>query len=142
VDPRIEVVDPLIKVIYLAHPIRDNRGIWYHNVNIRQAEAIALELWQMGFAVICPGKNTENFDGAAPDAVWLQGDLEMLARCDAVVMAPGWSDSRGAKDEYALASELEKPVFFWQRSDHRNALQRIGLNQAVEDAIGGPDFSL
>lgn len=112
-----------IKLIYLAHPIRDDRGMWYHAQNIRQAEAIALALWQMGFAVICPGKNTKNFDGAMPDHAWLWGDLEMLRRCDAVVMAPGWTNSRGAKGEFDLAMELGIPVFFWNRAEHKNILQ-------------------
>lgn len=102
-----------MKVIYLAHPIRDSRGFWFHQQNIRRAERIALELWLMGFAVICPGKNTEFMDGAAKDDVWLKGDLEILKRCDLVVMAPGWQQSVGAKAERLQAVAHEKPVYFW-----------------------------
>lgn len=128
-------MDPQIKVLYLAHPIRDKRGIWYHNQNIRQAEAIALDLWLMGFAVICPGKNTENFDGAAVDDVWLRGDLEILARCDAVVMAPSWMDSEGARGELDLARSLDMPVFFWHIAEHKNRLQDIANANVQADSL-------
>lgn len=102
-----------MRVVYLAHRIRDPRGIYYHQQNIERAAAIALRLWQMGFAAICPGLNTLNFDGSAPDDVWLKGDIAIMRRCDAVVMAPGWQTSVGAKGEREHALKCGIPVFDW-----------------------------
>ena len=47
--------------------------------------------------------NTAFMDGAAHDSVWLDGDLEMLRRCDIVVMLPNWEQSEGATAEHAEA---------------------------------------
>ena len=101
-----------MKVLYLAHKIRD-QGLWQHQQNIRAAEAVALTLWQAGAAIICPGKNTEFFDGAAEDDTWLNGDLEILKRCDAIIMGPFWRESVGARREREEAIVASKPVFFW-----------------------------
>jgi hypothetical protein len=103
-----------MKVAYVAGPYRGGtiRGTVE---NIRSAEAVALELWRMGFAVICPHLNTCLFDGALPDSVWLEGDLAILARCDVVVLAPGWEASEGARAEAVRAEESGIPVLVWPR---------------------------
>lgn len=80
--------------------------------NIRNAERVAIEYWRKGYAVICPHKNTALFDGLAPDSVWLSGDLEMLRRCDVVVMIPGWKASSGAINEESLALNLGKEIHY------------------------------
>lgn len=102
-----------MKVIYLAHKIRDPRGPWWMQQHIRDAESVALELWKMGAAVICPGKNTFLFDGAADDSLWLTGDLEIIKRCDAVVMHSNWTTSVGAQAERRFAINNNIPVFYW-----------------------------
>jgi hypothetical protein len=101
-----------MKVAYVAGKYRAPtvRGIVE---NIRAAEAVAIELWRMGFAVVCPHLNTACFDGAAPDEVWLKGDLEILSRCDLVVMVPGWEQSSGACGERDFAEEHDLPVYYW-----------------------------
>ena len=58
---------------YVAGPYRSDSGHGIYQ-NIRRAEKVALKLWRLGFSVICPHKNTEHFDGACPDDVWLAGD--------------------------------------------------------------------
>lgn len=56
---------------------------------------------------LCPHLNTAHFDADSklPDDVWLNGDLVMLARCDALVTVPGWQSSAGATDEVYLATD-------------------------------------
>jgi len=81
--------------------------------NIRSAEAVAIALWQMGYAVVTPHLNTALLDGCAPDEVWLEGDLEILKRCDLLVTVPGWEDSKGATAEVAEASAELMPIYFW-----------------------------
>ena len=103
-----------MKLAYTAGPYR---APTVHGIvrNIREAETVALALWGLGFAVVCPHKNTSLFDGAAPDEVWLRGDLVIMERCDLVVMVPGWEKSSGAKAERDRALELGIPVFDWPK---------------------------
>ena len=99
-----------LKLVYTAGPYRADteRGVVR---NIRRAEAAALAIWQLGAVAICPHMNTRLFGGAAPDEVWLRGDLQILSRCDAIFMVEGWQESSGAKHERALAERLGLLVF-------------------------------
>lgn len=97
-------------VLYIAGPFRGPNA-WEVEQNIRRAEALALEAWRAGFAVLCPHTNTRFFDGAADDDVWLRGDLELLMRCDAVLLTPDWARSDGARVERAFATGLGIPVY-------------------------------
>ncbi len=91
-----------MKVAYVAGPFRAENS-WEIEQNIRQAEGLALALWRLGYAVICPHTNTRFFQGAAPDSIWLEGDIEIMKRCDVVVMTPDWARSTGATKEHEVA---------------------------------------
>jgi hypothetical protein len=99
-----------MKVVYVAGPYRADTeyGVL---LNIQRAEQLALKVWIAGAACICPHKNTAFFGGAAHDSIWLDGDKEIVRRCDAVVCTNGWRDSVGASGEVALAIEIGLPVF-------------------------------
>ena len=101
-----------MKVAYIAGPYRGKTLLDIHR-NINRAEYAALKYWEYGYAVICPHKNTAYFDGQASDAVWLDGDLELLARSDVVVMLPNWAKSTGAKAEHKRAQELGKEIHYF-----------------------------
>ena len=98
-----------MKLAYIAGPYRADTpsGIV---ANIRAAEAVAIEYWKKGYAVICPHKNTALFDGLCPDETWLEGDIEIMKRCDVVVMVPGWEKSAGACEEYRQTVSLGMEV--------------------------------
>lgn len=100
-----------MRVIYVAGPFR-GKSQWAIAENIRNAERLALEVWRMGAAAICPHANTAHFQGAAPDEVWLKGDIEILLRCDAVVMTPDWERSQGATEERRAALTHGIPVYY------------------------------
>lgn len=99
-----------MKVVYIAGPFRASNS-WDMEQNIRRAEEIALRVWRLGLAVICPHANTRFFQGAAEDRVWLDGDLELLRRSDAVLLVSGWENSSGTRQEVAAAKALGIPVF-------------------------------
>ena len=80
------------------------------DTNIENAKRASIELWKQGYAVICPHLNTAHFDGLCPDEVWLEGDLEILKRCDVIYMLKGWEKSTGAVAEYRLAYKLGKEI--------------------------------
>ena len=123
------------KLGYIAGPFRGDShwAIWQ---NITHAAGLALEVWRLGAPVICPHMNTFCFQGAATDSVWLDGDLEMLARCDFVLMTKDWRRSRGATAEHAFAIEKNIPIFYdlgaleaWLRpADVRNIQGHVMLN--------------
>ncbi len=99
-----------MKLIYVAGPFRADNA-WDIEQNIRRAEECALGLWRMGAAVICPHTNTRFFHGAADDSIWLNGDLEILRRCDAVYMVLRWERSSGARAEKEEAEKHGLKVF-------------------------------
>lgn len=78
--------------------------------NIRWAEAVAIKYWKLGYAVICPHKNTAHLEGLAPDEVWNEGYLELVRRSDVIVLLPLWNKSPGATREYYQAAALKKEV--------------------------------
>jgi len=100
-----------MKVIYVAGPFR-GPSAWDIEENIRRAERLALEVWRMGAAALCPHTNTRFFQNAAPDSVWLDGDLELLSRCDGLLLTSDWERSAGARAEVVHAQSLQLPVFF------------------------------
>ncbi len=68
-------------------------------------------MWRLGVAAICPHTNTRHFQGAAPDDLWLAGDLAILLRCDALITTPSWERSTGARAEVDVARQHGIPVF-------------------------------
>jgi hypothetical protein len=100
-----------MKVIYIAGRYRSSCE-WELETFLRKAEDAAIKLWSEGWAVICPHKNTAHFGGAGgiPDDVWLNGDLEILSRCDALYLLDNWKESSGAKAECEFAKEKGIPV--------------------------------
>jgi len=100
-----------MRVIYLAGPFRAPNS-WEIEQNIRRAETLALEVWKMGAACICPHSNTRFFQGAAPDELWLDGDLAMVKKCDGILMTPDWKESVGATVEHDTAMQHDIPVFY------------------------------
>ena len=98
-----------MKVIYIAGPYR---GKTIHETleNIRKAEKVAIKYWQMGHAVICPHKNTALLDGTCKEETWLTGYIEIMKRCDTVVLVPGWKESEGSIAEYMVAVHEDKEI--------------------------------
>lgn len=104
-------------LVYVAGPYRayNERTV---SLNIHRASELALKVWELGAVAICPHKNTAYFGGALPDEVWLQGDLEIIRRCDAVIMLPAWQTSQGATAEEAFAASKGIPVFMGTHALH------------------------
>jgi len=117
------------RVAYVSGPYRADtiRGV---TENIRAAEAIAIELWKMGYAVICPHTNTQYFDGIFgieknkgmhPDSEngqkFINGDLTFISRMipgfDVLVMVPGYICSSGAMQEKLYAESLGINAINW-----------------------------
>jgi hypothetical protein len=91
-----------MKLAFVSGPYT-NASLWQQKQNIQAAERIAVLLWQMGYAVICPHANTHFFDGAIKYETFLEGDYIILSKCDVIIMMPTWRQSRGANGEHEYA---------------------------------------
>lgn len=99
----------MIKV-YVAGPYKANSE-WETKQNIRNAEAVAVELWNKGYAVLCPHKNSAFLGGTAQDKIFLEGYLEFLKCCNFVILVGQWWKSSGTIKEIELALKLDISVF-------------------------------
>ncbi len=116
-----------MKIVYIAGAYRnhDMNGVWN---NIMQARATARKIWKLGLVVICPHTNTILMDGDdIPPEVFLEGDLEILRRCDAIFMLRHWTESMGARKEWELAKELSMPVIYEEDSISENIIALMNL---------------
>lgn len=100
-----------MKVAYISGPYRAPSIDGTYN-NIHNARRIAREYWLKGYAVICPHMNTAMMDGRDTDEMFLDGDIEILKRCDAIVMIEGWENSIGARMELAAAERHGLEVIY------------------------------
>ena len=100
-----------MKIIYIAGKYRGPNA-WAVEQNIRAAENVAAKVWAMGHVALCPHANSRHMDGVASDEHFLAGTLELMRRCDAVVLVPNWRDSAGARAEVAEAIRLGLPIVY------------------------------
>ena len=96
-----------MKLVYLAGPYRGKSKFkplnWLQRqINIYRARRAA---------VLCPHLNTSNFDGLCDDQVFLDGTIEMMRRCDLVIVLPSWNKSTGSKAEIKEAKRLGIPAY-------------------------------
>lgn len=99
-------------LVYVAGPFRAKSNYKVQS-NVRVAEALSVAIANTidGFPV-CPHTMSSNLDGAAKDMVWLEGYLELMRRCDAVLVCPDYKSSSGTKAEIAEAERLGIPIYY------------------------------
>ena len=101
-----------MKLIYVAGPYRAPTT-WGIAQNIHHARAVGAVIAELGAYPVIPHSNTAHMDGVADDALWLAGTLELMRRCDGVVMFGLWKKSNGATAERREAMERGIPVHEW-----------------------------
>lgn len=107
-----------MKVIYIAGKYsgitHDGNSYIEISKNILEARAAAVSIWQAGAVALCPHLNTAHFEiDCSNDAeLFYQGDLELLSRCDAVLLLPNWNVSTGAVKEKLFADKKGMLVFY------------------------------
>lgn len=99
-----------MKVMYIAGPLRADTA-WEIEQNIRIAEELAYKVAHLGHMYFCPHTNARFGHGLLPVQFWLKGDLEVLRRCDAVVLCKNWRLSEGTLGEIDEANRLSIPVY-------------------------------
>lgn len=115
-----------IPVVYIAGPYRAATRMLVHQ-NVRRAEEVGHAVMALGAMPVVPHANTFFMDGAFPDYAFLDGDLALLRRCDAIVLGPGWRESEGCKGELDFADHHGIPDFDWktERPKFRRWLKRF-----------------
>ena len=95
-------------LIYVAGPYRA-ATTWQIDRNITNARAWGAKLAKWGAYPVIPHSNTAHMDGAADDALWLAGTMELLRRCDGAIFIEGWKESRGSCAEWDEVVRLKQP---------------------------------
>ena len=103
-----------MKIVFVSGPFRarDPSNHWEVEQNIRVAEEYALQVWKAGAVAICPHTNSRFFQGAAADNIWLAGYLEVLLRCDAMLVVGDPNSSQGTRAEITMAEKNNIPIFY------------------------------
>lgn len=100
-----------MKIIYVAGRLTAKNNFEITR-NVRAAEDVGLLVVQLGAMPLIPHANTGlTFFGVGEEAFWYEGTLELLRRCDAMILVPGWEGSRGVASEIEEAKNLMIPIF-------------------------------
>jgi len=104
-------VDKRKVVVYLSG--KYSTGV--PQLNLIRARDMARTLWEHGYTCLCPHCNTD-FSPMDDKLIsyddYIRGDLELLRRCDVIMMMKDWEDSPGAKVEHDTAQAESIPVFY------------------------------
>jgi hypothetical protein len=104
-------------VVYVAGPYRGATP-WEIEQHVRKAEELAYRVARLGAMPLCPHANTRFFHGTLSDEFWLEGTIELMSRCDAVILTDDWHLSANTRGEVTRAHQLNLPVF-----DHVESLR-------------------
>lgn len=96
------------KIIYVSSPLTSSGDPL---ANMMRAIEVGRQLVVMGFSIIVPHYTFLcDPDAVIPHAIWMEVDIPLVKKCDAVLRLPGVS--RGADEEVQCAHDNEIPVFF------------------------------
>src|SRR3990167_9404826 len=81
--------------------------------NIEAARQVGTQAARLGWYPVIPHANTAHMELELDhnDEFWLAGTLELMARCEAVVLVDGWESSAGTLSEIARADAMRIPVY-------------------------------
>jgi hypothetical protein len=88
------------------------------DLNIECAKKVGQVVVRKGWYPAIPHANTAGFDRTVSEVTyqfWIDGTLELMRRCDAVIMCPGWESSNGARGEHEEARRLKMPIYYETR---------------------------
>ena len=101
-----------MKVIYIAGPYTANTN-WQTQENINLAMKYGRFIAEIGAMPLISHSNTPLvFADLKCPQFWYDGTMELLRRCDAILLIPGWESSKGALAEREEAIKLSIPVFY------------------------------
>ncbi len=99
-----------MKLVYIAGPFRGSYFV--KRSNIKKARNLSIKLWEAGVPNICPHTNSGFLDSPETDKIILPADIEIMKRCDAVVVLKDWLESTGTRTELIEAYNSDIPIYF------------------------------
>ena len=103
-----------MKRVYVAGPYSANSVLDVLK-NIGRGEKACADLFAMGYAPFCPWHDksfvTDRPDDEFTVSQFYEYSLAWLKVSDAVVLLPGWENSKGTLKEIEVAKEVGIPVF-------------------------------
>jgi hypothetical protein len=114
-----------VKVVYVIGPLRAATPYLVEQ-NIREAEAVALQVWRAGLSAVCVHSSTRFMHGAAPEEVFIEGVMEQLRRSDAVIVVGCYpTGSEGSNAEIQEAMRLGLPILYaWGDESYSGEIMR------------------
>jgi hypothetical protein len=111
---------PLGSLIYVAGPYTPKQAKTNHDFcrftqwNVDRAVDVGIKLMMKNYVVYIPQLSHYIQLRMKTDygKKWYDFDIEILKRCDAILMMGGWTESKGAKSEYDYAMKNKIQVFF------------------------------
>lgn len=101
--------------------------------NYPMFEAVASELRGMGYDIVSPHETDEiqgNEPGSQTWEWYMRHALRGLLTCNAIVMLPGWTRSKGARRELDIALDTGMALLKWEK----NTLVEFDDYEGVYDA--------
>lgn len=106
------MTDPkYIDLVYVAGPYSADT-VEGRSANIKAAWKAGCQVAALGVYPVVPHMNTAHMDKIQDWQWWIDATLELMLRCNAVLMMAGWEKSRGARGEEAMAKKVGIPVFY------------------------------
>ena len=96
-----------MKLCYIAGPYSSDDYLQVEQ-NILDAKRAAVRAIELGYYPVIPHSNTPHFEHVClekPVDFWYEGTMELLKKCDAIMMFGDWPNSQGAQNEYRYAIE-------------------------------------
>lgn len=108
-----------MKLVYVAGPFTAPTA-WEIEQNVRKAEEVAFFVQGLGAMPVTPHANSRFFFGTNTPRFWYEGTMELLKRCDGIIMGQRWKSSKGSVEEYNYAQSVSMPTFRYMIvEDHR-----------------------
>lgn len=119
-----------VKLVYVAGPYSASgeRTVEDNVKAAREVARVVATAHPLLFPVV-PHQLGAGVKDVGDYACWIAGTLELMRRCDVVVLVAGWEGSRGARAEVAAAQDLGIPVF---RTDDHSGLQATLRDFVIE----------
>ena len=100
-----------IPMVYIAGPYRAKHPYQIQQ-NINVAWAHGVEVCKFGAYPVVPHLSTMHMEGLATPEFFIEATLELMRRCNAVLICPNFADSQGTMGEIKEAERLGLPIFY------------------------------
>jgi len=105
----------VIRLIYVAGRFNADTGLARRDHvthAMRHAAWVLRQFGVQGLYPVVPHAQGEHLVGIGAEHIHYAGTLEIMRRCQAVLVVPGWEASKGTLAEIKEADTLGLPVFF------------------------------